>query len=239
MFGPELRWFHTIRTRRGVFDGCQNKMLCSFVWCLQEWVLCGIESIIIGDSDSQRPADGGVSKGGRLDSSVPICPFWDLPVFLGGRFSRFWGGFVWFVLFLFLGLSKHVHGAFPKGSPGLPSLESHYDNVDSQRQESRGTLVVWPKCACFRHCQLAPLCSNTQNCDSWRGFTPLIRRSLKTTFNMTLIFSTEGCSVYPFDSFKRVPWCPFLLLVTENPLPGKSPLETTRVRTPEAGTPQT
>ena len=70
-------------------------------------------------------------------------------------------------------------------------------------------------------------------------FTPKFRRPLKTTFDMTtLIFSTRACPSYPFYSFKGAPGTLFSWLVTENPS-RKSPLKTTRVQTPERGTPPT
>ena len=52
---------------------------------------------------------GGVSRFGLV--SVLICPFLS---FLG--LSRFFSGIFRFVLFLFLGLFKHLQGTFPKGS---------------------------------------------------------------------------------------------------------------------------
>ena len=89
------------------------------------------------------------------------------------------------------------------------------------------------KCSCFRGC--------TQ---CWEGGSqdwpnrPIFRRPLKTTFDMTaLIFSTGGCPSYPFYSFKRGPWYLFFVASDRKTLSGKSPLKTTRARTPERGTP--
>ena len=48
-------------------------------------------------------------------------------------------------------------------------------------------------------------------------FADFLRRPLKTTFDMTtLSFSARECPSYPFCSFQRDSWYPFLWLVTEN-----------------------
>ena len=70
-------------------------------------------------------------------------------------------------------------------------------------------------------------------CLQFRNTRHFVRRPLKTTFDMTtLTFSPGECASRPSYS----PGTLFSWLVTET-LPGKSPLKTTRARTPQRRTP--
>ena len=68
----------------------------------------------------------------------------------------------------------------------------------------------------------------------------LFRRPLKASFDMTTLnFSAGGVPLGPFSFLEKGLLVPFLRGWWQKTLPGKTPLKTTRVRTPEKGTPQT